>query len=490
MPAYEGRRAIGAAGGVMDDGLADDLEPTPEAWAEAFAAYHARFAPLFYRAEVRERSARYLRALLSPVERKNGWQVAEAIGDPDPAGVQRLFYQAVWDADAVRDAYQQFVVETFGDPAAVLVLDETGFVKKGTKSVGVQRQDSGTAGKVENCQLGVFLAYVTARGHLLLDRRLYLPQSWADDPARRAAARVPEAVAFETMPALGRAMLAHVWEQGVPHAWVTADERYGGDPKFLAALEAHGEQYVLAVPATTLVWPDGTTVVAAGGRLGILKAPASQPQTVKAVVSGWEAAVWQRLTVGAGAKGPRVYDWAAVRVVASRDQWPGPVVWLLVRRAVADPTDLAYYLAHAPADTPLAVLAQVAAARWPVEQCFEEAKGEAGLDHYEVRQWPSWYRHITLSMLAHGFVAWQRREAGGKGVRSRDGRPGGESGAGAAECAGTAAAVGAHLTPPAAVARLPSGVVALAPPPSSDRQAWSLSSRLPLRSVARPDLRL
>ena len=472
----------------MEESLADDLEPTPEAWAAAFAGYHARFAPLFFRAEVRERSARYLRGLLSPVERKNGWQVAEAIGDADPAGVQRLFYQAVWDADAVRDVYQQFVNETFGDPAAVLVLDETGFVKKGTKSVGVQRQYSGTAGKVENCQLGVFLAYVTAHGHVLLDRRLYLPQSWADDPPRRAAAQVPEAVGFETMPALGRAMLEHAWVQDIPHAWVTADERYGSDPKFLATPLAHGEHYVIAVPATTPVWPEGTTVVDAGADLRILQAPTPQPQPVKAVVSSGKPAGWQRLTVGSGAKGPRTYDWAAVRVVASRDQWPGPALWLLVRRSPTDPADVAYYLAHAPADTSLLTLAQVAAARWPVEQCFEEAKGEAGLDHYEVRQWPSWHRHITLSMLAHGFLAWQRREAGEKGTAG--GRPRADGGVGAAECARAAPPPRPHPAAPAVLPRLPSDLVALASPPPRHGQTQPLSSPRAPDQPSQPHLRL
>ena len=464
----------------MDEKRTATLEPTLEEWAEAFAAYHARFAPLFYREEVRERSARYLRGLLSPVEHKNGWQVAEAIGEDDPAGVQRLFYQAVWDADAVRDAYQQFVMETFGDPEAILVLDETGFLKKGTKSVGVQRQYSGTAGKVENCQLGVFLAYVTPRGHVLLDRQLYLPANWAADPARRAEARVPPEVTFQTVPELGQAMLDRARAQGVPYDWVTADERYGSVPAFLAALEAHGARYVTAVPSTTPVWADGTVVVAASPGLHILKAAAARPMPVREVVADWAEGVWQPLTVAAGSKGPRSYDWAAVRVVVSREGWPGPSLWLLARRSRTDPTDLAYYLAHAPADTPLLTLAQVAAARWPVEQCFAEAKGEAGLDQYEVRQWPSWHRHITLAMLAHGFLAWQRWVAGEKRPASRP--VGVAAGAGGAERAGTAPPVGAHLTPPAAVPGFPSGVVTLAAAAPGNCQTQPLSSRRPRRS--------
>lgn len=460
-------------------------EQTLGTWAAAFTAYHARFAPYFARSEARERSGRYVRGLLGPVERKNGWQLAEAAGEADPNGMQRLLYEATWDADAVRDAYGHFVREVFGDPEAVLVLDETGFIKKGSKSVGVQRQYSGTAGKVENCQLGVFLAYVTARGHVLLDRRLYLPQTWADDATRRAEAKVPAGEQFQTMPALGQAMLEQAWTQGIPHAWVTGDERYGADPTLLAALEAGSHRYVLAVPSSTLVWGADTRVVAGSGRLGVLAA-APQPRSVAVLVAEWAARAWQRLTVGAGSTGPRVFDWAAARVVANRDQWPGPTLWLLARRSPADPSDLAYYLASAPADTPLAELARVAASRWPVEQCFEEAKGETGLDQYEVRHWPSWHRHITLAMLAHGFLAWQRREAGGKSAARRGpGRPPDPAdGAGSAALAGDC--------PPAAAAdgEVSPRLVRLAPRPSSARPPWSLPHHWSPPPPTHSDLRL
>jgi SRSO17 transposase len=442
-------------------------------WAEALVAYHARFARFFRRAELRERSQRYLHGLLAPVERKNGWQLAEAVGEDDPQGIQRLLFEAVWDADAVGDEYQCFVVEQFGDPEAVLVLDETGFVKKGTKSVGVQRQYSGTAGKVENCQVGVFLAYVTRHGHVLLDRRLYLPEVWATDPVRRAEAKVPETVTFQTVPELGQAMLEQAWAQEVPHAWVTADERYGAVPSFLAALEERGTPYVIAVPATTRVWPAATKVVDGPGRLRILKAATAEPVPVAEVVARWEADAWQRLAVGAGAKGPRVYDWAAVRVVASRQGWPGPHLWLLVRRSLDPTPEYAYYLAQAPADTPLLTLAQVAASRWPVEQCFEEAKGEAGLDQYEVRSWPSWHRHITLAMLAHGFLAWQRREAGEKAARSGGAGHGEQSGA--AECAGDPPVAGAHLAAATPDGRPRPALVALATPASGAGAPVALS---------------
>lgn len=451
-------------------------------WEEAFAAFHARFAPCFRRAEVRARSQRYLRGLLAPVERKNGWQLAEAVGESDPQGIQRLLYEAVWDADAVRDAYQQFVIAQFGDPHAILVLDETGFLKKGTHSAGVRRQYSGTAGKVENCQLGVFLAYVTPRGHVLLDRRLYLPEEWAADPARRAAARVPEAVPFQTMPALGLTMLAHAIAQGVPFAWVTADEGYGKDPKLLAALEQRGVAYVLAVACTTPVWSQ-RPAVQTGPRGGQrLAADAPRVSTAATVIAHVASTAWQRLAVGAGSKGPRVYDWAAVRVVVSRGQRPGPDGWLLARRSVSQPSEVAYYLSNAPADTPLGELARVAGARWPVEQCFEEAKGETGLDQYEVRGWPGWHRHIILAMLAHGFLAWLRQEAGKKSAAV--------GGPDAPECARTAAAAGDHAAPPAAVGGVPAGVVAVAAAPPSARSPIALSRRLPATPAPRSYLRL
>lgn len=429
-----------------------------------FAAFHERFSARFVRAEVRERSARYLQGLLGPVERKNGWQLAEAAGERDPAGMQRLLYAAAWEADEVLGDYQTWAVEQFGNPAAIVVFDETGFVKKGTKSVGVQRQYSGTAGKVENCQVGVFMAYVTPSSHVLLDRRLYLPAVWSDDPARRTEAQVPASTTFQTIPQLALAMLRAAWQRGVPQAWVAADEAYGKDPAFLTALEQHGQRYVIAVATTAPVWAERPNVVVGprGGRH--LAAEASPVTTAAAIVAGWPAAAWQRLIVGMGTKGPRVYDWAAARVVASRDQLPGPALWLVARRSPNDPAEVAYYLAFAPPETPLATLAEVAAARWPVEQCFEEAKGETGLDHYEVRSWHSWHRHITLAMLAHGFLAWQRREAGGKSSLSR--RPGIRTRAGAAERTRTAASARGAAATPTALASVSRRVVAVAPTPS------------------------
>lgn len=452
-------------------------EPELDTWGEAFAAFHARFAPFFARKEVRERSGRYLRGLLGPVERKNGWQLAEAVGERDPQGMQRLLYEARWDHDAVRDALQRFVAERFGDPGGIFVLDETGFVKQGAQLVGVQRQYSGTAGKVENCQVGVFLAYVSPRGHALLDRRLYLPRGWADDAQRRREAAVPAAVGFRTKPELGWAMLEHARAQGMPGRWVLGDTVYGQDPGLRARLEALAPacHYLLAVPASTVVWTRAerdAPVEAEGATLR----HAWTPHTVASLVATLGPGAWRPITVAAGAKGPRRYDWAARRVALGQQGWPGPERWLLARRSLGNPTELAYYASNAPEPTPLATLARVAGARWPIEQCFEEAKGEAGLDHYEVRQWPSWQRHVTLSMLAHSFLADLRREAG---KQSAGAGAGGRAGAG--QRPGGAAAAGDHAAAAGPVAAGAAGLVLLAAAPPSPRTAQSLpaASRAP-----------
>jgi SRSO17 transposase len=396
-------------------------------WAADFAAFHARLADLFARAEPREQVAKHLRGLLSGGERKNGWRLAELMGDASPDRMQRLLYQADWDADAARDRLQRFVIEHFGDPEAIGVVDETGFLKKGRHSVGVQRQYSGTAGRVENSQVATFLSYASLRGHAFLDRRLFLPEQWADDPARRERAKVPAAVAHQTKPQQAAAMLAHAWAQGAPMRWVAGDEVYGDAPALRATIRAHGRWYVLAVAKTTPVWIARPAVLppklATGGRPQTRPrlAPGAPPaQPVAAVVAAWPAAQWQRLTVAEGEKGPRTYDWAGARVVECEEQLPGVDAWLLARRSISDPSDLAYYLSYAPADTPLLTLARVAATRYTVEQCIEEAKGEAGLDEYEVRSWPSWHRHITLAMLAHAWLAAIRcRREPQRGIRNQ-----------------------------------------------------------------------
>jgi SRSO17 transposase len=392
--------------------------PAWDALAQDFEAFHARFASLFVRSEPRDEALKYIRALMGAAARRNGWQLAEAIGDRTPDRAQRLLYSADWSADAARDLLIDFVIERFGDPQGIGVLDETGFLKKGTESVGVQRQYSGTAGKVENCQIGVFLSYTSPRGHVLLDRRLYLPESWCEDPERRQRAHVPEEVSFQTKPQLAMQMLRSAWQQGVPMAWVTGDEVYGDDPVLRDGIAEQQHRYVLAVASNTPVWAERPAVTEPptqhddrGGRprtRSRLAPEAPHASTVKAVVTQWSTTSWQRLAVHLGEKGPIEYDWACARVIDSRQRLPTEEVWLLARRSVSKPSEVAYYLSNAEADTSLATLAHVASSRYTIEQCFEEAKDDVGLDHYEVRTWPSWHRFITLAMMALAWLASAR----------------------------------------------------------------------------------
>ena len=365
-------------------------------WGDALTALHDRIGPHFRRPEVRERAGRFLAGLLAPVERRNGWQLAEQLGECSPDGVQRLLRTARWDADTVRDDLRAYVVEHCGDPAAVLVIDETGFLKKGTKSVGVQRQYSGTAGRIENCQIGVFLAYASPRGRAFLDRALYLPKVWTEDAARREAAGVPAEVGFATKGELAQTMLARAFAAGVPAAWVTGDEIYGNDGGLRRWLEGEQRPYVLAVACSHPVWQDGVQVRA------------------DAVVAGIASDGWQRIDVGAGSKGPRMYDWACGRLPYLTEA--GWAQWLLIRRSVAKPEELAFYRAFGREEATITDLARVAGTRWAIEEGFQRAK-EVGLDQYEVRRWAGWYRHITLCLLAHAFLE-VTRAAAKKGERT------------------------------------------------------------------------
>jgi SRSO17 transposase len=365
-----------------------------EGWAAEFERLCERIGPRFARPEVRRRVAGFLRGLLGGVERKNGWQLAEHASEMTPDGMQRLLTTARWDADALRDDVRAYVVERLGDPGGVLVVDETGFLKKGTKSAGVQRQYSGTAGRIENCQVGVFLAYASDKGRALVDRELYLPKEWTTDVDRRAEAHVPDQVSFQTKPQLAQQLLERALAAGVPAGWVTADEVYGADARLRAFLEERDLAYVLAVKATQPVWT--------AGEQGPAEVPARQ------LVARLPARVWRRLSAGDGAKGPRVYDWA--RVALTRPGWPGRGFWLLVRRRLSD-GELAFYLCFGPARTILAELVRVAGARWAVEECFQAAKDQVGLDHYQVRRYDAWYRHVTLVLVAQAFLAAVRAQA-------------------------------------------------------------------------------
>ena len=360
--------------------------------AQELAALQERIGPHFRRAEVRERVGRFLTSLLSGVERKNGWQLAEELDESGPQGVQRLLNAADWDEEAVRDELRTYVVEHLEDKHAVLVVDETGFVKKGKKSVGVARQYSGTAGRRENSQMGVFLLYASAKGHAFVDRALYLPEEWTQDRVRCREAGVPESVSFATKGELAQQMLKRAFAAGVKADWVVADTVYGYD-EMRDWLESQHQKYVLAVPETHTVWSQG------------------EPQPVGLLAALLPAEAWVPLSAGEGSQGPRLYEWAWLQLPYEREESQGWVSWLLIRRSLVDPSKRAYYRAWGPASTPLIVLVRVAGSRWTIEEGFEQAKGGVGLDQYEVRTWTAWYRFMTLALLAYAFLVVMRTQA-------------------------------------------------------------------------------
>ncbi len=361
-------------------------------WRNELAALQERLGRLFGRPEPRRQVGLYLEGLLSAAERKNGWQLAEEIGDARPWRTQRVLSHVLWDADAAQELCCDYVFEHLGAADGVLIVDETGFLKKGEHSVGVARQYSGTAGRIENVQIGVFLAYASSKGHALIDRELYLPKDWCEDADRRAAAAIPDAVDFATKPALAREMIGCALDAGLPCAWVLGDEIYGSDRRLRMDLESREQSFVLAIRSNEKLWS------VLGERLG--------QHTAAQLTQALPNNAWQRLSAGAGSKGERFYDWARMRL--TRLQQPPWEHWLLVRRSHRDPTDLAYYVVFGPAETSLATLARVAGQRWTIEECFEVAKQEVGLADYEVRSWHGWYRHITLAMLALAFLAGMR----------------------------------------------------------------------------------
>lgn len=360
------------------------------------------------RSELRRRAAAYVRGLLGEGGRKNGWRLAEQAGDASPFGVQRMLGRASWDADALRDEVMRYARQhLLGEgEGGVLVVDETGFLKKGDKSCGVQRQYSGTAGRIENCQVGVFLALALAgsRGRCLVDRALYLPKVWAEDKPRRHEAHVPDEVEFATKPQLAMAMLRRALDTGLRPAWVLGDEVYG-EWRLRRLLEDRGVPYVLAVTSPQRIWRNFRQV------------------RVDKVADEVPPEAWHRLSCGTGSKGERVYDWAAARLGIPTDG--GMIRWLLVRRQIADPGERAFYLCCAPPDAGAAELAAAAGRRWAIESCFEAAKQETGLDEYEVRSWQGWHRHVTLSMLALAFLAAVRAEASKAAQRAAGGKKGG-----------------------------------------------------------------
>ncbi|MER6386612.1 IS701 family transposase [Streptomyces sp. NPDC001250] len=343
----------------------------------------AKVAGRFARVEPRRRARAFVLGLLADLPRKNCWTIAEHAGDASPAGMQHLLSRASWDADQVRDDIRYFVVGHLREDDAVLVVDETGDLKKGAHSVGVQRQYTGTAGRIENSQVAVYLAYATTVGHAAIDRRLYIPRSWAQDVERCRAARIPDDLEFATKPALAAQMIAQALDAGVPAGWVAGDEVYGGDPHLSAQLERRQIGYVLAVSRKRPV-PTRAGVFRAGN-----------------LAHGLPKHAWQRLSAGPGAKGHRFYDWAQVEIHTPK--CPGHR-WLLIRHNRRS-GELAFYRCYSARLVPLATLVKVAGRRWAVEETFQAAKGLAGLDEHQVRRWTSWHRWTTLAMLAHAFLA-------------------------------------------------------------------------------------
>lgn len=341
-----------------------------------------------------------MRGLLSPLEKKNGWTLAEQVGQLRPDGVQRLLNHSEWDEGAVRDDVRDFVVETIGAKNGVLIGDETGFLKKGTRSAGVQRQYSGTAGRTENSQIGTFLAYASPRGRALIDRELYVPKSWTDDRDRCRAAGIGDEVPFATKIEHLKWMLQRAIDAAVPFAWVTADEAYGQVKHFRGWLEERGVAHVLATRVND-------TVPAAGGR----------DARVDELIAGLPKQAWKRISAGAGAHGQRICHWARAAI---RPSWEGGFGhWVLARRSLADPRDISYYVCYGPVTSRLKDLVRTASARWQVEECFQIAKGECGLDQYQVRLYRAWYRHITLAMAALAHLTAVRAQEAAKGAAER-----------------------------------------------------------------------
>ena len=360
-------------------------------WDQAFGEIEERVHHLFPQYQTRERAMRYIQGLLSPVERKNAWQLAEAAGEHDPYGVQYLLRKGWWNPDAMRDELMKYACDHFGSPDGVLVVDETGFLKKGTHSAGVQRQYSGTAGRIENCQIGVFAAYVTSKDHVLIDRELYLPREWMGDAQRRTEADIPDERTFLTKPDIAKVMIERSINSGIPFTWVAGDSVYGDNRHLRMWLEDKEKAYVFTV--------SGKEYVAAGfNQYRVSEILGSLPQDG-----------WVRMSAGNGSKGPRLYDWLLLGI--NSPEIEGWKRRLLVRRSTHEPYELKAHVVCAPAQTDLSEMVRAAGIRWAVEVSFEDAKQETGLDEYEVRAFTAWYRHITLSMFAYALLGVLKKNA-------------------------------------------------------------------------------
>ena len=432
---------------------------TFERVADAFAAFHQHFAPYFGRPEAQRRSEQYLRGLLvQHADRRNAENLAEAVPGATPRALQRFLTEAPWATAPLIAALQQYLAPRLSAPDGVFVIDESGFPKQGTHSVGGAPQYCGALGKVANCQMGVLLAYVSARGHALIDAQLFLPRAWTDDPERCARAGVPKAVTYASKADLGLQLLRHARLRGhLQGQWVTADEWYGRGAEFRDELDQDGWRYVLQVPLDLEVFtqPAKLTLEQRNGRGRKRQRPrlaedSPQPQAVGTVLTHWNEAAWTTVTVGEGAQGPLTYHFAVLRVWESREGLPGRESWLLLRRN-QDGSEGRCYLSNAPATTSLWRLAWVSSHRWPIETEFQTDKGEVGLDEYEVRSWQGWHHHMVLGLLAGAFLLTLQQEWGKKDAAADapagEPRPAGVAAAPAVERSGVAGVAGRYAAP-------------------------------------------
>ncbi len=407
------------------------------------------FAPLFGRDENQAHARRFVQGLLHKGERRNAENIAEALQGGPVRSLQAFLTTGAWNDQAILAQLRCQALAVLGDEDAVWNSDETGFPKKGTKSVGVKRQYSGTLGRTDNCQVGVFANYASAKGHTMMDRRLFLPEEWADDPVRREEAGVPEDVIFRTKPALALEMVVQAVADKVPFRWVGGDSVYGDSPTFVQGVRALGKWYVLDIACDTLVWTQQPQVIPAEQRPRSGRGrPPSKPlvvgerQRVDAVVAALPATAWRQVVVGEGSQGPRLYEYTEVAVWLCEDGLPGPQERLAVRRSLGQAAELKYHRSNAPAEVPLEKLAQVRGSRWTIEEDIQSGKGECGLDEYETRGWVGWHHHTALSLLALLFLVLQKHRLGEK--RGADDRP---RGAGAAAPSAGGACLGRRRNP-------------------------------------------
>ncbi len=411
---YSHRFSPAAQGSVMDESQLLALKPELDRFLD-------RFAPLFGRDENQTHARRFVQGLLHGGERRNTENIAQVMTGGPVRSLQAFISTGVWSDVAILKAMRGGVLEVLADDDAVWNSDETGFPKKGTKSVGVKRQYSGTLGRTDNCQVAVFANYASVKGHTFMDRRLFLPEEWAHDADRRAEAGVPDGVIFRTKPELALEMLANAIAEGVPLRWVGGDSVYGDSPAFVQGVRQLGKCYVLDSSADARVWLEEPRVIPPEQRPKPKRGrPCTQPlvigeaKRVDAVVAALPAGAWRRLTVAEGSQGPRVYEYAEVWGWFSEEGLPGPRERLLVRRSLGQEPELKYHRSNAPAEVPLLKLAQVRATRWTIEEDIKSGKGQCGLDEYETRGWLGWHHHTTLSMLALAFLVLQRRRLGEK----------------------------------------------------------------------------